>query len=241
MCDARSLKKVQIRIVACSIRDSMWTCSNCGTEQSDEANFCHICGASNAAEESHAAPKSNQPGLMPKTVFYVLIIALAIMGMAITGLAVRSPGTVTQTSYVTQMQLETVSVESTSSATMTVISTTTTTEASTAPSYGPPPSIWFNQQYCGYPFNPSLCNEGPPVTIAGYLTNDTTCVNLYTGTGQNYVVWNLPTTEPNGAYEVYGFVYPNWPPTQPFPPYPFQKTICVGIPMWAIPPYIQSA
>ena len=220
----------------------MWTCRNCDTELSDEANFCHVCGAPRIpAEDLQIANKSSQLTLMPKTVFYVLIIALAIMGMVIAGLVVRSPGTVTQTTYVTQMQLATVSVEFTSSATMTITSTTTMTAASFSnlPS-GPPPS-WFNQQYCGYPFNPNVCNEGPPVTITGYLTNDTTCVNLYSGTGQNYVVWNLPTTEPTGAYEVYGFVYPNWPPTQPFPPYPFQKTICVGTPMWAMPPYIQTA
>jgi hypothetical protein len=79
------------------------------------------------------------------------------------------------------------------------------------------------------------------VTVTGYLTNDTTCVDLYVGSGQTYVVWNLPKTYPSGSYQVYGFLYPNWPPTQPFPPYPFQKTICVGIPMWAIPPYIESA
>ena len=103
-----------------------------------------------------------------------------------------------------------------------------------------PPPIWFNNQYCGYPFNPILCNESPPVTVTGYLTNDTSCVTLYNGAGQTYVVWNLPKTYPGGAYQVYGYVYPNWPQTQPFPPYPFQQTICIGIPLWAIPPYIQS-
>jgi hypothetical protein len=218
----------------------MKSCRNCGIELSDETNFCHVCGTSQTAgEASQPANKPTQPAPVPKTLFYVMLIALAIMGLVSAGLAVRSPGIVTETNYVTQMQLQTVSVAFTSSITMT--STTTMTAASFSTlSSGPPPS-WFYQQYCGYPFNPNVCNEGPPVTITGYLTNDTTCVNLYSGTGQNYVVWNLPNTYPTGAYQVYGFIYPNWPPAQPFPPYPFQKTLCVGIPMWAIPPYIQTA
>jgi hypothetical protein len=170
---------------------------------------------------------------MPKTVFYIVILSLALMGLTIIGLTIQGPTTLTRTDYVTQIQFATVSI--TSSTTM----ISAVTVASFATLSGPPPN-WFNQQYCGYPFNPYVCNEGPPVTITGYLTSDSSCVNLYAGTGQNYVVWNLPHTYPPGAYQVYGFVYPNWPETQPFPPYPFQKTICVGIPMWAIPPYIQS-
>jgi hypothetical protein len=218
----------------------MKTCRSCGTEIGDEASFCHICGASDTPlEDSKAVSKPSQQVRMQKNVFYVLMVALAVMGLVIVGLAVRPPVTVTQTTYVTQTEFATVSI--TSSATMTAISANTITVASFSTlSYGPPPS-WFNQQYCGYPFNPYLCNEGPPVTIAGYLTNDTSCVNLEVATGQSYVVWNLPKTYPTGAYQIYGFIYPNWPSTQPFPPYPFQKTICVGTPMWAIPPYIQSA
>lgn len=165
------------------------------------------------------------------------MVALALMGLAVVGLAVRGPTVLTQTNYVTQTQPTTYTASFTSTETQTY--TVTTASFATLPT-GPPPS-WFTGQYCGYPFNPYHCNEGPPVTITGYLTNDTTCVNLYAGTGQNYVVWNLPATEPAGAYQVYGFVYPSWPQTQPFPPYPFQKTICVGIPMWAVSPYIQSA
>ena len=213
-------------------------CRNCGTELSDQALFCAQCGASDATGvESERLNDSKQQLTLPKTVFYVVIIALALMGLAVVGLAVRGPGTVTQTNYVTQMQLTTLGF--TSSTTTTQAYTMTVASFST-PSTGPP-SIWFNQQYCGYPFNPYVCNEGPPVTITGYLTSDSSCVDLYVTTGVTYVVWNLPnaTQTPQGAYQVYGFVYPNWPPAQPFPPYPFQKTICVGIPMWAIPPYLQ--
>lgn len=172
---------------------------------------------------------------MPKSVFHIVMLSLALMGLAIIGLTVRGPTTLTRTDYVTQMQFATVSI--TSSTTMTM------TSAMTVASYAALSSVpqnWFNQQYCGYPFNPYVCNEGQPVTITGYLTSDSSCVNLYAGTGQNYVVWNLPRKYPSGAYQVYGFIYPDWPQTQPFPPYPFQSTICVGIPMWAIPPYIQN-
>ena len=163
------------------------------------------------------------------------------MGTAVVGLAVRRPTVVTetQTNYFTQMQFTTYAASFTATSTETQAYTVTMASFSTLPAG--PPSSWFGAQYCGYPFNPYHCNEGPPVTVTGYLTNDTTCVNLYVGSGQTYVVWNLPHTEPDGAYQVYGFVYPNWPQTQPFPPYPFQKTICIGIPMWAIPPYIQTA
>jgi zinc-ribbon domain len=215
----------------------MRACRNCGVELDDRSAFCPSCGASQASYEGSGASKTNQHGIMPKTMFYVMMIALALMGILAVGLAVRGPGTVTQTNSVTQMQFTTISF--TSSTTTTQSSTVTVASFSTL--LGGPPSAWFNQQYCGYPFNPYHCNEGPPVTVTGYLTNDTSCVDLYVGSGETYVVWNLPKTFPTGAYQVYGFLYPNWPPTQPFPPYPFQKTICVGIPLWAVPPYIQNA
>jgi len=173
--------------------------------------------------------------------FYILMIALALMGLGVVGLAVRGPTilTQTQTNYVTQMQFTTYTANLVATSTETQAYTVTMGSYTTLPA-GPPPS-WFNGQYCGFPFNPYTCNEGPPVTVTGYLTNDTTCVDLYVGSGQTYVVWNLPHTVSDGAYQVYGFVYPNWPQTEPFPPYPFQKTLCVGIPMWAVPPYIQTA
>ena len=212
----------------------MKICHNCGAELPDAAAFCQACGAS--AHEEATSPKGSQV-IMPKTIFYLAMIALAIMGISTIGLAIRGPTIVTNTNYVTQMQVTTVSLSYTSSATMTLMSTVTVASATTAPA-GPPP-IWFNQEYCGYPFNPLLCNEGPPVTIIGQISNDSTCVDLYVSTGQSYVVWNLPETLTSGPYQVYGYVYPNWPPTQPFPPYPFQRTICVGTPMWAIPPYAE--
>ena len=95
---------------------------------------------------------------------------------------------------------------------------------------------------CSYPFNPYYCNEGPPITVGGYLTTDGSCTFLYDGQGVNYVVWNLPRRQqyPPGPYQVYGYIYPDWPSDQPFPPYPFQKTTCIGVPLWTIPPYIQS-
>jgi hypothetical protein len=95
---------------------------------------------------------------------------------------------------------------------------------------------------CGYPFNPYYCNEGQPVTIGGYLTSDESCTFLYDGQGVNYAVWNLPRHQqyPSGTYQVYGYVYPDWPLGIGFPPYPFQRTTCTGTPLWAIPPYIQS-
>lgn len=215
----------------------MRACRKCGAEVDDRSAFCPDCGASQALHEDSGASKMNQQPVMPKTMFYVMMVALALMGILVVGLAVRGPGTVTQTNYVTQMQLTSISF--TSSTTTTQSSTVTMASFSTL--LGGPPANWFNQQYCGYPFNPYLCNEGPPVTVTGYLTNDTTCVDLYVASGETYVVWNLPKSYPTGAYQVYGFLYPNWPPTQPFPPYPFQQTICVGIPIWAVPPYIQNA
>jgi len=226
-------------------------CRNCGTELSDQAIFCHECGTSDTTGvESRPPSQSRQPLTLSKEVFYVVIIALALMGILVVGLAVRGPGgSVTQTqtnyatNYVTQMQFTTVSAGFTSSTTTTQAYTVTVASFSTLAA-GPPPT-WFSQQYCGYPFNPTVCNEGPPVTVTGYLTSDSSCVDLYVATGLTYVVWNLNQTTisnyQNQAVQVYGFVYPNWPPSQPFPPYPFQKTLCVGIPMWSIPPYIQIA
>ena len=64
----------------------MKTCRNCGTELSDEANFCHVCGASDTArEDSRAVRKLNQQGLMSRTVFHVLMLALTLMGMVVVG------------------------------------------------------------------------------------------------------------------------------------------------------------
>jgi hypothetical protein len=216
----------------------MRTYRNCDTELSDRAVFCHVCGTSETTYENSKAKVRgvmNQQVVMPKTVFNIAMLALAIMGLAIIGLTIRGPGTVTLTEYVTRNQLATVSV--TSSATMTQIFTMTVASMATVSAS---PTNPLNQQYCGYPFNPYLCNEGPPVTLTGYLTNDSPCVFLYVGAGQNYVVWNLPHHYPTGSVQVYGFIYPNWPPNQVFPPYPFQTVNCIGTPMWAIPPYVKT-
>ena len=92
---------------------------------------------------------------------------------------------------------------------------------------------------CIYPLNPYACNEGPPVTLQGYLTTDGSCTFLADGQGVNYVVAGLPRKQyPPGQYQVYGYVYPDWPLGQPFPPYPFQKTTCIGVPLYAIYPFI---
>lgn len=158
----------------------MRACRNCGTELDERSAFCPSCGASQVFHEDSRASKVNQETIRPKTMLYVMMVALALMGILAVGLAVRGPGNVTQTSYVTQMQLTTISF--TSSTTTTQSSTMTVASFSTLLSG--PPANWFNQQYCGYPFNPYLCNEGPPVTVTGYLTNDTSCVDLYVGSGK---------------------------------------------------------
>ena len=211
----------------------MRSCHNCGVELGDGAVFCHICGAT--GYEHSKAGGVNYQVVMPKTIFNIVMLALAIMELAIIGLTIRGPSTVTFTDHVTINQFATVSV--TSSATMTQFLTVTVASVATVSNGQSTP---FNQQYCGYPFNPYACSEGPPVTLTGYLTNDSSCVFLYVDAGQNYVVWNLPLHYPTGSVQVYGFVYPNWPPNQPFPPYPFQTVNCIGTPMWAIPPYIKT-
>ena len=219
----------------------MKTCTKCGAELTGEPAFCPQCGSPQATLVSEASTSraSGQQLTISKTVFALAMVALALMGLAVAGLVARGPTIVTQTqiSYVTQTQFDTYTASLISTSTETQAYTVTTGSFSTLAA---PPPAWFSGQYCGYPFNPNLCNEGPPVTITGYLTNSSGCVNLYISTNLDYVVWNLPKTYPDGAYQVYGFVYPNWPQTQPFPPYPFQTTLCVGIPMWSIPPYLQA-
>lgn len=207
-------------------------CHKCGSEISESALFCHLCGESTTASNG---THGHDQIVLSKTAIYVVMLVLAIMGLSLIGLEIRGPQTVTQVQYVTQIQTMTVSVTSSATMTQTIISQAPLT---TLNSGNPPPSG--NQQYCGFPFNPYLCNEGPPVTLTGYLTNSSSCVFLYANPGQNYVVWNLPSHYTSGAVQVYGFVYPSWPQTQPFPPYPFQRTNCVGIPVWAVPPYIKN-
>jgi hypothetical protein len=168
------------------------------------------------------------------TAVFVGIVLLAFAAGRFSSAGAQT--TMTATEYMTESTtlLQTSTAISSSSFTVTQSETSTVT---VPPSY--PYSGYNMQVYCGYPFNPATCNEGPPTTVTGYLTNDTSCVDLYAD-GQNYVVWNLPQTYPDGPYQVYGFVYPNWPATQPFPPNPFQTTLCEGTPIWAIPPYIQA-
>lgn len=139
------------------------------------------------------------------------------------------------------------------------ISTTTTTWSTTATSYFS--SSYYNPYYnpafnvnspaCSYPIIPEYCNEGSPVTIIGQFYNDSSCPTLYGGivsAGNNvspqhtFVVWFLPpgpgkTIPSDSIIQVYGYVYPDWPQGRPFPPYPFQTTICTGIPIVSIPPY----
>jgi hypothetical protein len=168
-----------------------------------------------------------------------LILLLLAGGLVV---LTSQPVTVVVDHTITRTQLnEAITTVSVTTFSRVTVTTTMSTSTYTQPQPGQvaPP---VNQQYCGYPFNPWLCNEGAPVTVTGYLTTDSSCTFLYAGTGQNYVVWNLPK---NGTWngrpvQVYGFVYPNWPQGQPFPQNPFQQTVCVGIPMWSIYPFIQS-
>jgi len=95
---------------------------------------------------------------------------------------------------------------------------------------------------CPYPFNPATCNEGPPVTVAGQLTSNGpgSCTFLYldgmSNGPQNYVLYNVTVGSWNNKLvQVFGYAYPNWPGTQPFPPYqfPYNET-CVGTPFWVL-------
>jgi hypothetical protein len=177
-----------------------------------------------------------------------LVVLLSIALILVVGLNIFEPlyfyanprivsNTLTTTASFTSTSVQTSISLSTLSATVTTTMTTSISASNPFSPYNP-----YNSA-CGYPFHPYLCNEGPPVTITGYLTNDTSCVFLYVASGNsgtNYVVWNLPSNYPTGPVQVYGFIYPDWPLGQPFPPYPFQTVTCGGTPMWAIPPYIQT-
>jgi len=181
----------------------------------------------------------------PSLIIKVLLVVVAVLGLATVGLAVRNSAptetqTLIETSYITQAEIETQTETQLSTSTITVPSTVTSELGATGYPPPSPASPWYSPLACTYPFNPYICNEGPPETVTGYLVNDTSCVDLYVGGEETYVVWNLPATFPAGTYEVYGYVYPNWPATQPFPPYPFQQTLCEGIPLWAVTPYIQG-
>ncbi|HXY83590.1 MAG TPA: hypothetical protein VEH56_07690 [Candidatus Saccharimonadales bacterium] len=155
-----------------------------------------------------------------------------------------------QINYVTQNNYVTVTNIQTQSIWLTVTQPQLQTSISTATSVvGPPgggnyqlPNL--SNPACQYPFNPYGCNEGPPVTITGFLSTSGSCTFLSPGGGPTYAVWNLPsnyTSGFSGVVQVYGFIYPNWPAQQPFPPYPFLKqSVCIGTPMWAVYPYIQT-
>ena len=190
-----------------------------------------------------------------------VVLAVALIAIAI--VAILEPIYFTLNP---QVVTTTVTTTSTSS-TMSLISTTSTTTSVTTstlsmtstvtlpgptygvPTYGGSSSFNMNSPACQYPLNPYLCNEGPPVTIIGMFLNETSCLTVYgtvtTASGysqeQTFVVWfypSAPSTIPtNTIVQVFGYVYPDWPAGVPFPPYPFQGTICTGIPLASIPPY----
>jgi len=95
---------------------------------------------------------------------------------------------------------------------------------------------------CGYPFDPSVCNQGPPVTILGYLaTGQSECFFLQGSDGRTYTLYNMPSSYPTGYVRVFGYAYPNWSQSQAFPPYqPFPSQVtCAGIPFWILQGPIQ--
>ena len=194
--------------------------------------------------------QSNRPS------YTVLALAIGLVAVAIVALLAEplyfeaNPKLVTTT---TTSMFSTTSSWTTTTTTTSTWSTTSTTTQQT--SYNPYYSPYFNvnNPTCQYPMNPYVCNEGQPVSIVGSFYNDSSCLTVY-GTvipqgavspqPQTFVIWfypSAPTTIPLGStVQVYGYIYPDWPQGYPFPPYPFQSTICVGIPMASIPPYYQA-
>jgi hypothetical protein len=172
--------------------------------------------------------------------YYAIIAILTISLVALAAFVVGGYGNqtvyVTKNTYLTTTQ--TVNVVSTA----TIVNTQfyVTTSSATPPPPSPNGYPHLNMNNCYYPLNPFICNEGPPATIIGYLTQSGSCSFLSSG-GATYVVWNLPnSTYAVGIYSVFGYVYPDWPSNVPFPPYPFQQNTCIGIPMWAVYPFIKS-
>jgi hypothetical protein len=173
---------------------------------------------------------------MSKTIALVLILVVTLLsfepisGNADTGfITVTTSATVTVTLYVT-------------------ITPTTTLQP-----------FDLNNPACQYPMNPNFCNEGPPVTIVGTFFNESGCLTVFgiiasanpTPQQETYVIWfynqnihnrrTVPKKIPdNTVVQIYGYVYPDWPQGTPFPPYPFQTTLCGGIPVASIPPYFTT-
>jgi len=169
-----------------------------------------------------------------------VIVLAAILGAGFNSRTVF----VTQNNYVTATSTVTESVWSIVTQSQMQFSVSTATNVVGPPVGGNYQMPNLSNPACQYPFNPYGCNEGSPVTITGFLSTSGSCTFLSPGNGPTYTVWNLPSnyTTPSfsGVVQVYGFIYPNWPAQQPFPPYPFQRTVCMGTPMWAVYPYIQT-
>ncbi|MGO9643204.1 MAG: hypothetical protein ACLPY5_00500 [Candidatus Bathyarchaeia archaeon] len=169
----------------------------------------------------------------------IVILLATILGIGFNSRTVY----VTQNNYVTATSIVTQNVWSTVTQPQMQISVSMATNVVAPPGGGNYQIPNLSNPACQYPFNPYGCNEGPPVTITGFLSTTGSCTFLSPGNGPTYSVWNLPsnyTSGFSGVVQVYGFIYPNWPAQQPFPPYPFQKSVCIGTPMWAVYPYIQT-
>lgn len=186
----------------------------------------------------------------------VILLSIALIVVAIVATVepiyfITNPRTTTQTQTLTTSYTQTqiLTTKSFNTIYLTAISVLTVTGNPQYTQSNPYGVIPYNNPNCLIaPFNPYACNEGPPQTIIGYMTNGS-CVTLFgtlantagTGVEQTYVIWDLPRTYPNGYYQVYGFIYPNWPQTVPFPPLPFiGAETCTGIPVWAQYPYVKS-
>jgi len=185
-----------------------------------------------------------------------------IVTMTLTSTTVSSFST---TSVSTSMSISTSTLTSTS----TLMSTSTVSMTSTQAVPTLVPQNTFNPAAaaCQYPLNPGLCNEGPPTTVIGIFENDTSpdgsCLTVLGSVKgapyleQTFVIWfdmadyqqhsfnfrhpSTPISIPNGhVVEIYGYIYPDWPPAAPFPPYPFSNVLCVGIPVASIAPYFST-
>ncbi len=179
-----------------------------------------------------------------KALSIVALLVVSVVSMGSTLYMAKNPTvfTLTQNQYLTELSTSTIppstetttetrSVTSSLPVTVFQISRTTTTQG------GQTIYIQSATSSCGYPFDPSTCNEGSPITVVGNLAGgQSTCVfMLGGGDGRTYALYNLQTGT-TGFVQVFGYAYPNWPQGQQFPPYqPFPSgSICSGIPFWVL-------
>lgn len=154
-------------------------------------------------ENTNQQPNGKHTIKTMTAIIAALLLLVAVLALSSAYVSVNPKViTVTQQQFLTQTQSSYVTQ------TETQISTATVTTTSTYNSYGNNYGYPCYGQYCygGY-------GQGQQITVYGYLTSYSNCINLEVSTGGGYIayaLYNLPSSYPTGYVTVQGYIGQNY-------------------------------